>query len=224
METKSPSTAEALPFYTDKEDTVNSVLHGIGTVCAIAGLVLLNFRTRGFLGGEWKGNLSVVASLIFTVSMIAMFLASTLYHAVRHPEAKRILRIVDHSMIYIFIAGSYAPYCLTPLRGVWGWSLFVVEWTLALLGIILYNMGHKALRKKEVAVKIVMGWIVLVAVIPLSRVAPALSIILLIGGGLLYSLGTIVYHMKHIRMTHAIWHVFVLAGALCHWFSVWLLN
>jgi hemolysin III len=223
METKPSPTAEALPFYSNREDTVNSVLHGIGTVCAIAGLVLLYFRARGFLGGQWKGTLGVVASVIFTASMIGLFLASTLYHAVRHPEVKRILRIVDHSVIYIFIATSYAPFCLIPLRGAWGWSLLSVEWVLALLGIVLYNLGHKSLRKKEVAVKIIMGWIVLVAVVPLSRIVPVLSIVLLIGGGLLYSIGTIVYRMKHLPMTHAIWHVFVLAGALCHWFSVWLL-
>jgi hemolysin III len=224
MKTKLSSNAEALPFYTNGEDMVSSVLHGIGTVCAIAGLVLLNFKTRGFLGGQWRGNLSVAASVIFTASMIGLFLTSTLYHAVRYPEVKRILRIVDHSVIYIFIASSFTPFCLTPLRGAWGWSIFAIEWTLALLGIVFYNLGYKALRKNEVAVKIVMGWVILVVVIPLSHIIPVLSLILLISGGILYSLGTIFYHMKHIRMTHAIWHIFVLVGAVCHWFSVWLLS
>jgi hemolysin III len=155
--------------------------------------------------------------------MIAMFLISTLYHAIQHHGAKRVLRRLDHSVIFVFIAGTYSPICLIGLQGAWGWSLFAVEWSLALLGITLNILDHKALKKLELAAYIMMGWAIVVGCIPLVQSVPIQSIVLLIAGGISYTLGTIWYRRKHVRLTHVVWHVFVLIGTICHWFSVWYL-
>ena len=224
MKTSKSPAAAALPFYTIGEEIANSILHGIGTLAAVAGLVLLNLKTRGFLGGSRGGAMDITAVLLFTSAMTGMFLVSTLYHAIQHQGAKRVLRKLDHSVIYLFIAGTYTPLCLSGLGGAWGWSLFAVEWSLALLGITLYVLGNKALKKIEVAVYILMGWAIVAGFVPLMRSVPVLSIILLFSGGLFYTMGTIWYRMKHIRGTHIVWHAFVLLGTVCHWFSIWFLK
>ena len=218
---KQQPAAEIFPFYSTKEDMVSALLHGIGVLGAAAGLVLFVLNSCGYWDGLWKGGLILASLVIFTVTMIVLFISSTLYHAVKDMKKKFKLRDLDHLAIYIFIAGAYTPFCLIGLRGVWGWSLCAIEWTLALIGIILYNMDYKALKKHEVAVKLVMGWIVLTAWVPLRNNIPDISFILLIAGGIVYSLGTVVFHKKEILMNHAIWHIFVLGGAVCHWFSVW---
>jgi hemolysin III len=155
-----------------------------------------------------------------------MFLASTLYHAVQHRGAKQILRVLDHCAIYLFIAGTYTPFCLSALKGGWGWSLFAIEWSLAVLGIALYASNNKAIKKIVVAVYILMGWAIVVGFVPLLRSAPMISVILLISGGVLYTLGTIWYRKskKHIKGAHVVWHSFVLLGTVCHWFSIWFLK
>ena len=216
--------AAILPFYTIGEEIANSILHGVGTLSAIAGLVLLNLKTRGLFSAPKGGRLDIISVLLFTATMIGMFLVSTLYHAIRHGKAKSILRILDHSVIYLFIAGTYTPLCLSGLKGAWGWSLFAVEWFLALLGITLYILDFKILKKIEVAVYILMGWVIVIGFVPLLRSVPVISIVLLISGGIAYTLGTIWYRKKHIKGAHIVWHAFVLLGTLCHWFSVWFLK
>ena len=211
------------PFYTLGEEIAHSVLHGIGALGATAGLVLLTLKTRGILGGHRGGSLDLTAALLFTVTMIGMYLASTLYHAVRHQGAKRILRIIDHSVIYAFIAGTYTPLCLTALKGVWGWSLLAVEWGLAIIGVTLYILGCRFIRKMEVTIYILMGWVIAVSIVPLMHSIPVQSLVLIFAGGVVYSLGTIWYRMKNIRCTHIVWHVFVLIGTACHWFSIWFM-
>jgi len=218
---KRTNIASALPFYTICEEIVNSILHGVGALAATAGLVLLIVKTLGFLGGKRAGSLDLIAVLLFTATMIAMFLISTLYHAIQHHEAKKILRRMDHSVIFIFIAGTYSPFCLSALKGAWGWTLFAVEWSLALTGIILNIMDCKILKKIEVAVYIVMGWAIIAGCVPLIRSVPAQSVILLICGGFAYTFGAFWYRMKKVRFTHVIWHIFVIIGTVCHWFSIW---
>jgi len=213
----------SLPLYTTKEEIVNAILHGIGTMAAIAGLVLLSLKTGGIFSGVRAGNLEIAASIIFAATMTGMFLISTLYHAIQHRSIKGILRRLDHSIIFVFIAGTYTPICLIGIGGVWGWSLFAVQWSLALLGIIIKILCFKSLKKVQVAIYIIAGWVIIVGFVPLLRSIPLLSIILLFTGGIAYTLGTIWYRMKHIRFTHAIWHVFVMLGAVFHWFSVWFL-
>jgi hemolysin III len=213
-----------LPFQTQGEEIANAVLHGIGTLAAITGLVFLTLKANGVIGGQKGGPLIVSSYVLYTATMVLMFLASTLYHAMRHPGAKRVFRILDHSAIYLLIAGTYTPYCLTALRGDWGWSIFGVEWGLAILGIVLYSVNCRALKKIEVAVYILMGWTIIIGWLPLIRSVPRNSVALLIAGGICYTLGTFWYRKKTMRNAHVIWHIFVLAGALCHWWSVWHLN
>jgi len=220
---KRSSVAAVFPFYTIGEEIANSILHGIGALLAIAGLVLLSLKTAGILGGQRLGGLAIAAVILFAATMIGMYLISTLYHAIQHLGAKRILRKFDHSAVFIFIAGTYSPICLIGLGGAWGWTLLAVEWSLAFLGITLNILGYKALKKIEVAAYILMGWVIVVGFVPLVRSVPIHSIILLLAGGAFYTLGTIWYRMKSIRHTHAVWHAFVLLGTVCHWFSVWFL-
>ena len=219
--TKKSSMAATLPIYTIGEEIANSILHGIGTLGAIAGLVLLGLKTRGLLGGQRQTRLDIIAVFLFTATMIAMFLISTLYHAIQHQGAKRILRRLDHSVIFVFIAGTYTPLCLSGLRGAWGWSLFAVEWSLAFIGIFLNILNSKALKKFEIAAYIMMGWAIVVGCVPLIRSIPMNSVILIIAGGVAYTLGIIWYRMKSVKLTHAVWHVFVIIGTVCHWFSIW---
>ena len=221
--TKRPSTTANVPFYTIDEEIANSILHGIGTLGAIAGLVMLSLKTTGFLGVARASNLDILAAILFAATMIGMFLISTLYHAVQHNGAKRVLRKLDHSLVFIFIAGTYTPLCLSGIRGAWGWSLFGVEWTLAVIGIILNILDYRAIRKIELAAYIMMGWVIIVGCVPLVRSVPLESVILLLAGGVMYTLGTIWYRRKNVRFTHAVWHIFVLAGTVCHWFSIWYL-
>jgi hemolysin III len=184
--------------------------------------VLLSLKSRGIIGGLRSDNLGIFALLMFAITMIGMFLVSTLYHSIQHKEAKRILHKLDHSMIFIFIAGTYTPFCLIALEGPWGWSLFIAEWILALTGITLNVFNFKYIRKIEITAYIMMGWAVVIGFVPLIRNLPLISLILLIAGGISYTLGTIWYRKKEIKHTHAVWHSFVLIGAVCHWFSVWL--
>jgi hemolysin III len=213
-----------LPFQTPGEEIANSILHGIGALLAIAGLVLLTLRANGLLGGKGGGSLAISSYVIYTASLICMFLASTLYHAIQHEMAKQVFRIIDHSAIYLLIAGTYTPLCISVLKGPFGWTLFGIEWGLAALGIIFYAANFKFIKKIEVLVYILMGWAIIVGWTPLYRTIPRTSLIFLVVGGIAYTLGTIWYAQKIRRGTHVTWHVFVLAGAVCHWFSIWFLS
>jgi hemolysin III len=154
--------------------------------------------------------------------MIIMFLASTLYHALRHDQAKRVFRVLDHGAIYFLIAGTYTAYGLIVLRGALGWVYFGLEWGLAAAGISLYAAGFKFIKRIELAIYLIMGWSIVAGFPRLLRTMPGPALAFLAAGGLAYTLGTIWYSRRR-RLSHVIWHVFVLAGAVFHWFSIWLL-
>jgi hemolysin III len=208
-----------LPFQTPGEEIANSLLHGLGAVLAIAGLVLFLLRSL-----EGRNVLELMSSVIFTATLISMFLISTLYHAIQHEGTKRIFRILEHSAIYLLIAGTCTPFCLLGLRGAWGWTLFGIEWALAITGISLYATHCGFLKKIELMVYMVMGWAIMAGWFRLSRLIPFSSRILLIAGGIAYTLGTIWYAKSTRRGAHVIWHIFVLIGAVCHWWSIWLIT
>jgi hemolysin III len=210
-----------LPFQTPTEEIANAVLHGIGTGLSIAGLVLLALRANGHLNGTGGGTATITAYVLFAASMICMFLASTLYHAIAHEGAKRVFRVLDHAAIYLLIAGTYTPFCLLSIKGALGWTLFGMEWALAITGITLFALSNRFLKKAEIGVYMLMGWAVAFSAFRLVRAIPPVSVIFLFGGGVAYTLGTIWYGRKHRRGSHVIWHVFVLIGAYCHWFSIW---
>ncbi|MDR2630222.1 MAG: hemolysin III family protein [Spirochaetaceae bacterium] len=213
-----------LPFQTPGEEIANALLHGLGALLSVAGLVLLVLRAKGFVLGDGGREIAILSYVIFTATMVCMFFASTLYHAIQHEGAKRVFRVLDHSAIYLLIAGTYTPLCLLGFRGLWGWTLFGMEWTLAITGIVLYAVNYKPLKKAEIAVYLFMGWAVAAGGPALFRVLPRISLILLAAGGAAYTLGTVWYRKPYRRGAHVAWHVFVLAGAVCHWWAIWFMS
>ena len=204
-----------LPQYSLREDIASSVLHGIGMVLAIAGLaVLVAFAAR--YGDAWH----IISSATFGTALIVCFTTSTLYHGIRAQYARPLLRTLDHVAIFLLIAGTYTPFTLVSLKGPWGWSLFGVIWTLAIVGIALRLVLNGRAHKTMVMIYLAMGWAVIVAVKPMLRqIAPG-GLALLAAGGIAYSVGVIFYKWRKLPYNHAIWHVFVMAGAALHFFAV----
>ncbi len=208
-------TKTALPDYSIGEEIANSVTHGIGLVLAIAGMVVLTaFATR--YGNAWH----LVSCVIFATTLILQYAFSTLYHSIQRPRAKHVMRILDHSAIFLLIAGTYTPFMLVNLRGTWGWTLFSIIWALALLGVFFQVSLLRRWQGISLALYIGMGWVVVVAFKPMiAAVAPG-GLILLLLGGLAYTSGVAFYLQKRLRYHHAIWHGFVLAGSILHFFAV----
>ena len=204
-----------LPSYTLREEIASSITHGIGIVLAIAGLaVLVAFAARH--GDAWH----VVSCSIFGAALILCFTTSTLYHSVQAERIKQTLRALDHSAIFLLIAGTYTPFMLVNLRGPWGWSLFAVIWTLTFAGIALRLLLKGRLHGLIVSIYIAMGWVVVVAFEPMLERVGTGGLALLAAGGLVYTAGVIFYKWRRLPYNHAIWHGFVLAGAALHFFAV----
>ncbi len=203
------------PRYTPGEEIANSVIHGVGIVFGIAGLGVLT-AFASLHGDAWH----IVGCSIYGAALILLYTTSTLYHSIPLPRAKAILRTLDHSAIFLLIAGTYTPFLLVNLRGPWGWSLFGSIWALALLGIVLRVVHGRRSNVLSVGLYIGMGWAVLVAIHPLlNHVAPG-GLLLLLLGGLAYTFGVIFYVWKRLPYHHAIWHLFVLAGSILHFFAI----
>ncbi|OJY89873.1 MAG: hemolysin III [Lysobacterales bacterium 63-13] len=204
------------PHYSRAEEIASSLSHALGIVLGIAGLaVLAAFAT---LHG---GTSRIVSVSIYGTTLILLFTASTLYHAVPNPRAKPILRVLDHSAIFLLIAGTYTPFALISLRGAWGWSLFAIVWTLAIIGIAL-ELRHVRNRVVAALLYLGMGWVGIVAIKPmLANIEPG-GLWLLFAGGLCYTLGVPFYLWKRLPYNHALWHLFVLAGSVLQFFSVLL--
>jgi hemolysin III len=198
------------------EEIANSVTHGIGTLLAIGGVaVLVTFAA--LRGSAWH----VVACGVFGATLILLYVASTLYHAIPLPGAKRVFRALDHAGILFLIAGTYTPFTLVTLRGPWGWSLFGVVWGLALLGLVLQlTMPRRTVL--AVGLYLLMGWAVVIAVRPLLATLPTGGLVLLVAGGLSYTVGVGFYAWRSLRYHHAFWHGFVLLGSAAHFFAVLL--
>ena len=204
------------PHYSRAEEIASSLSHALGIVLGIAGLaVLAAFAT---LHG---GTSRIVSVSIYGATLILLFTASTLYHAVPNPRAQPILRVLDHSAIFLLIAGTYTPFALISLRGPWGWSLFAIVWTLAIIGIAL-ELRHVRNRMVAALLYLGMGWVGIVAIKPmLANIEPG-GLWLLFAGGLCYTLGVPFYLWKRLPYNHALWHLFVLAGSVLQFFSVLL--
>ena len=203
------------PRYSTGEEIANSVTHGVGLILAIAGLaVLTGYASR--LGNGWH----MVSCIIFATTLILQYAFSTLYHSIQIPRAKSIMRVLDHSAIFLLIAGTYTPFMLVNLRDTWGWTLFGIIWTLALLGVLFQVSLLRRWQGISLSLYIGMGWVVVIAIKPmLDAVAPG-GLILLLLGGLAYTSGVGFYLWKSLRYHHAIWHGFVLAGSILHFFAV----
>lgn len=205
----------ASALYTNGEELANSITHGIGILLSVAALVLL--VTFGALYGDSWG---VTSGAIFGTTLVLAYSASTVYHCLRSERAKRIGRKLDHASIFLLIAGTYTPFLLVSLRGPWGWSLFGVVWGLCLTGMFLKFFLAGRFRVLSTVIYILTGWLIVIAFKPLLAALPVGGIWLLVAGGLCYTGGTVFYLWKSLRYHHAIWHLFVLAGSICHFFSV----
>lgn len=203
-------------IYSFGEELAHAITHGLGAVVAIIGLVVLVVRAAMY-GDAWH----VIASSVFGATLVMMYLASTLYHSIPLPKARHVLRVIDHSLIYFLIAGTYTPFTLITLHGPWGWSLFGFTWALALIGVGLKVFTTGRYEAVSLAVYLLMGWCAVVAIKPLiDRLEPA-GLVLLGAGGLTYSGGVLFYTWRRLRYHHAIWHLFVLGGSVMHWFAVY---
>lgn len=193
----------------------NSISHLVGAGLAVLGSVLL-VVIAARLGDPWK----IVSFSIYGVMLVALYVASTLYHSVRG-RAKTILQKFDHCSIYLLIAGSYTPFALVSLRGPWGWSLLGAVWTLAVVGILQEIWFAKGARVLSLVIYLLMGWLALVAVLPLWEALTPRGFAWLAAGGMLYTVGIIFYVAdQRIRHGHGVWHLFVLGGSSCHFFTV----
>ena len=190
--------------------------HGVAAIFSVVGLILM--VTLAALRSQ--SAVAVTAVAIFGASMIVLYTASTLYHAITNPKAKKILQVFDHSSIYLLIAGSYTPFCLITLQGTLGWTLCIAEWVLAAVGILLQPILMKRGNFINCLIYLAMGWLVLLVIKPLVAALPAGGLWLLVAGGLAYSVGVFFYVMNRIPFNHAIWHVFVFAGTLLQFLSV----
>ncbi len=202
--------------YTIVEEICNCSIHGLGIILSIAGLVILAAFSSVY-GNAW----TIVSTVIFGCSMIILYTASTIYHAIPNQHAKKILKKFDHISIYYLIAGSYTPFLLVNLRGTIGWVIFGIIWFLALLGTILkLTLSGSGTKIWSIGLYLLMGWLIIFATKPLINNISRLGLIFLILGGLFYTGGIIFYVMKKKKYTHAIWHFFVLAGTIMHFFAV----
>jgi len=198
-----------------REEIVNALTHGLGATAALAGGAVL-ITLAAIHGDRWQ----LVGAIVFGVCLLLLYLASTLYHAIQHPVAKGRLKVLDHCAIYLLIAGTYTPFTLVGLRGPWGWGLFAAIWSLALAGVVFKLFSTGRFKRLSTLIYIAMGWLVIVAIKPLLAATDAWTFGWLLAGGICYTLGTVFYHRPSLRYSHAIWHLFVIAGSVCHYVAV----
>jgi len=198
------------------EELANSVSHGLGLVAALLGAPVL--MVAAWHGGD---RYFFIGTAVFIATMLLVYLGSTLYHAWPRGPIKSIFQLIDHSAIFLLIAGTYTPFTLGPLRGTWGWTILALVWTLAILGVILKSVHGTEQRKKlSMTLYLGMGWLILVAFRPLVLHVPTLSLAWLMVGGIAYTGGVFFFVSKRSRYTHFVWHLFVLFGTTCHYLAV----
>jgi len=207
-------------MYSLGEEIANSITHGIGVVFSIVVLTIL------LVYAIWQRSaISIIGFSVYGFCSIIMYLSSTLYHSFQSPKIKSILRVLDHSAIYLYIAGTYTPITLLSLEGYWRIGILVGVWTLAVLGILFKVFTFNKFEKYKIAsltLYIAMGWVVIIAVKPMLEAIPVQFFMWLLAGGIVYTLGTIFYAVKKIPFNHAIWHLFVLAGSVVHFLGIFL--
>lgn len=198
------------------EEVASSVSHGAGVVAALIVGPLMIVRAVGH-GNPW----GTVGASVFVSTIVVLYLASTLYHALPHSRAKRVFRTLEHSAIFLLIAGTYTPFTLSAVRGVWGWTLFGVVWALAALGILLKATATTKHRWLPGVLYLALAWLIVVAIRPLSLQVPFTGLMWLLGGGIAYTAGMAFFAAKQVPYSHFVWHLFVLVGTSCHFVAVW---
>ena len=197
------------------EEIANSMSHGLGLVAALvaAPVLIAEASRRG-------STASVVGAAVFGATMILLYLASTIYHALPTNRAKRVFRVIDHAAIFLLIAGTYTPFTLGALRGPWGWTLFGLVWGMAVVGVTMKVVHGFHRPWLSTGLYLAMGWMVVIAVGPLFTHVPAAGILWLAAGGLSYTAGVAFYVAEGLPFAHFVWHLFVLGGTTCHFFAV----
>ncbi len=203
--------------YSLGEEIANAVTHGLGVGLSIAALTLLVV-----FAALWGNGWHLASAIVYGVTMVLLYGSSTLYHSIPGDKARHVFKILDHSSIYLLIAGTYTPFTLVTLRESGGWWLFGIVWGLAIIGIAFEAFWVYRPKWLSTLVYLGMGWLVVVAIKPLMSNLPPAGIWLLVAGGLAYTLGTVFYLLKKVPYTHAVWHLFVLAGSVCHFLAVML--
>lgn len=203
--------------YSLGEEIANAVTHGVGAALSVAALVIL-IGIAALWGSAWH----LASAIVYGVTMFVLYIASTLYHAIQHPRARHVFKVIDHAGIYLLIAGTYTPFTLVTMREDGGWVLFAVVWALALIGISLEAFWVYRPKWVSAVVYLGMGWLALAAIRPLAENLEPGGVWLLIGGGLAYTVGTIFYVLKRVKFMHAVWHLWVLAGTVLHFLAVML--
>ena len=198
-----------------KEEIANSISHGLGLVLALVAVPVL------VLSAMRAGDVRFLIGVsVFGATMVLLYLASTLYHSVTHEAAKHWFRLFDHTAIFLLIAGSYTPFALGVLRGPWGWSMLAAVWTLAIVGITLKIIARTRHSRISIVLYVLMGWLAVVATKPILELIPLPGILLILAGGIAYTGGLAFFAAHRIRYNHFIWHLFVIAGTVCHFFAV----
>ena len=196
------------------EEYANAITHGLGAALLIAVSPFL------LIEASRHGAMAAVSASIFAGTAILLYIASSLYHAIRPGRLKQAVQIVDHSAIFLLIAGTYTPFMLGVLRGGWGWSLFGVVWGLGLLGILKELFASQRGQAVSILLYLAIGWLVIVAIVPMVTHMRFGGLVLVAGGGLAYTVGVVFYAIQRVPYFHTIWHFFVLAGTTCHFFAV----
>ena len=197
------------------EEIANSITHGIGLVLSLAGLVVLIILAL-LHGNTWH----IVSCSVYGGTLVILYLASTLYHSIQSPQVKHLFRVIDHIAIYLLIAGTYTPFTLVNLRGSWGWTLFGLVWGLALFGILFKLLFANRHRTSPVVVYLLMGWLAVIAIKPILVLIPIGGLLWILAGGVAYTIGVLFFAWDRLPFNHTIWHLFVLAGSICHYFAV----
>ncbi|MBA3607889.1 MAG: hemolysin III family protein [Chthoniobacterales bacterium] len=198
------------------EELANSISHGLGLLAGLVGAPMLMFAA-------WRGGdrFFFVGTAVFTAAMLLVYLGSTLYHAWPRGAMKSVFQVIDHSAIFLLIAGTYTPFTLGPLRGPWGWTILGLVWGLAIFGVILKSVHGTQQRKRlSLALYLGMGWLIVLAFRPLLQLVPLSSLAWLVAGGLAYTGGVFFFVSNRRRYTHFVWHLFVLLGTACHFLAV----
>ncbi|MDE8603677.1 hemolysin III family protein [Marinomonas sp. RSW2] len=198
------------------EEVANSISHGLGLVAAIIGTPFLILSAIDYADISF-----IVGVSVFSATMIVLYLASTVYHAMPRGKAKYVFQVIDHSAVYLLIAGTYTPFMLGVLEGVWGWSLLAAVWTLALVGVGLKAFGKASHPAVSTTLYVILGWLILIAIKPLVALMEPNGLLLLVLGGVLYTLGVVFFVIdSRLRYGHFIWHLFVVGGTVSHYFSI----
>ncbi len=199
---------------TPGEEIANAMTHGVGFIASLVGLPILVLTAAA--RGE---RMAIIGASVFGATLITLYAASTLYHAIPHPTLKQKLRVIDHAAIYCLIAGTYTPFTLGVLRGVWGWTLFGLVWTLAVIGVLFKLRFGPRFQRASTAMYVAMGWVIIIALKPMLQLVPTAGLMLLAAGGLLYT-GGCAFYLARKSWSHPVWHLFVMGGSACHYFAV----